>query len=256
MAKEKRDPDQIKADMERARKLIEKGQYEKAQKILITIDHPTAEKWLDRINQMASQQEKVVVVKEKQGCGCTRLLAAVGALFVCLIIAAALYPGSTNPATNRNSLGSSSSNTARSTSAPAAGSRSNPFSAGMGHPVQDGELRVNGIKFDMDARIQDMNMFNAEPEAGEEWVLVNVTFDCQVSAEDTCVVSLMNFELVGESGTVYDKEIIAVLENDFSGEIFGGGSVTGDLGFIIDSDDTNLLLVVNEFGDRKFFAIP
>ena len=38
-----------RADMVKAQKLIKMKQYDDARAILITIDHPTAEKWLDRL---------------------------------------------------------------------------------------------------------------------------------------------------------------------------------------------------------------
>ena len=47
-------------ELAKAKKLIQAKRYEDAKALLITIDHPTADKWLDRLNSLpAGQQEKV-----------------------------------------------------------------------------------------------------------------------------------------------------------------------------------------------------
>jgi hypothetical protein len=134
------------------------------------------------------------------------------------------------------------------------GTRSNPFGVGVIGAIRDGRFTVNRIERNATARVQQMNMFNEEPNAGQEWALVNVTFYCDLSADETCNTSVMQLELVGTLGKVYDYELLAVLDNKFGGEVFGGGQTSGDIGFIIDTSDTNLSLAVNDMGDRIFFA--
>lgn len=46
------------AALHRAKQLIENKQYRDAQALLVTIDHPTAEKWLARINSMSSTSQQ------------------------------------------------------------------------------------------------------------------------------------------------------------------------------------------------------
>ena len=141
------------------------------------------------------------------------------------------------------------------TDTPELGSRGNPYPAGEIQEVRDGRFRVNSIRTDMNAAVNQMNMFNQQPSAGQEWVLVDVSFFCDLSSEEVCNISFLQFEIVGTLGRAYNREAIVVLDNPFTGEIFGGGEITGSIGFIVDSSDSELLLVFVDFG-RKFFDIP
>lgn len=134
------------------------------------------------------------------------------------------------------------------------GTRSNPHGLSALGPIRDGRFTVNRIERNATARVKQMNMFNEDPNEGQEWVLVSVTFYCDLNAEETCNTSLMQLELVGNLGQVYDSEMFAVIDNAFGGEVFGGGQTTGEVGFIIEASDTNLSLAVNDLGDRVFFA--
>lgn len=134
------------------------------------------------------------------------------------------------------------------------GIRSNPYGIGELGSIRDGRFTVNKIERNATTRVKQMNMFNDDPEPGQEWVLVSVTFHCDLEADKTCNTSLMQLELVGNLGKVYNSQLFAVIDNKFGGEVFGGGQITGDIGFIIDSSDTNLSVAVNDLGDRVFFA--
>jgi hypothetical protein len=48
--------------MLRAKQLIEMGRYEEAKRILILIDHPTAEKWLEKLNRVTPSR---IIEKQK-----------------------------------------------------------------------------------------------------------------------------------------------------------------------------------------------
>ena len=134
------------------------------------------------------------------------------------------------------------------------GTRSNPYGLGSLGSVRDGRFAVNMIERNATAKVKQMNMFNDDPEPGQEWVLVNVTFYCDLPSDQTCNTSLMQIELVGNLGKVYDTGLLAVIDNEFGGEVFGGGQTTGNIGFIIENSDTNILAAVNDLGDRVFFA--
>jgi len=145
------------------------------------------------------------------------------------------------------------SNTPRPTRAPQ-GMRENPYQ-GIG-TVRDGRFQVNSIQRNMSDEVERMNMFNSEPDPGEEWVVADVTFFCDLSSNRTCNTSAIFFEMVGKNGTIYQVERLAVIENAFGGEIFGGGQVTGNVGYIVDSSDGDFLVVINDLGDRTYFSVP
>ena len=131
------------------------------------------------------------------------------------------------------------------------GTRNNPY-AGLGE-IRDGRFKVNSIQENMTAAVERMNMFNSDPDTGQEWVIANVTFYCDLPADDTCNTSAIDFELVGENGEVYNAELFAVIDDEFGGEIFGGGQITGNVGYIVDSSDSKLLVVINDLGRRTYF---
>jgi hypothetical protein len=283
--------EQTRKDLEKAQALIRAKKFDDARAILITIDDPTADKWLARLNEMSLKQSpnmpnagldqaQVVYSEEpkKKKPGCVQNVASAAVLlFICAIVYGLFNPNGRSPedasntrearTTERSQNNTSNvvsnvstdapraTNTARPTNTPEPGTRGNPFPAGSVQEVRDGRLQVNSIRTDMSQAVHSMNMFNQAPETGQEWVIVDVTFNCDISSEDVCTTQFMQFELVGDMGQVYNHQMLAVIDNVFPGEIFGGGQATGSLGFIVDSDDSNFLLVLVDFG-RKFFAIP
>ena len=54
MFDETNSPDKRK--LEQVRALIDARRYEEARAMLITMDHPTADKWLDKVNFILAQQ--------------------------------------------------------------------------------------------------------------------------------------------------------------------------------------------------------
>jgi len=248
---------QTQKDLQQAQKLIKAGKYEEARRILITVEHPTADKWLARINDITADNAPVVMVQEKKRGGCLRNIGiAVVSLVACIVILGILNTvnddsPSVNPGSDNTAIEPGSNQQASE-----AGNRSNPHPPGTIQPVIDGRLRVNSIRRNMSATVEGMNVFNIDPDSGEEWVLVNATFHCDLSADEVCTTSLMRFELVGNAGQAYNNRVAAQLDNPFAGEVFGGSSITGDIGFIVTSNDSNLLFAIEQFGQRIFFAIP
>lgn len=222
------------AEMAKAKKLIQQKKYDDARAILITLENTTAEKWLDRLNTIDPPKQKVLVKKQKQG-GCIRNIGlATLAFFACIVIFMFVPSG-----------GAPSSNT----------SRSNPHPAGSLQPIRDGRFRVNSIRLNATNAVMSTNMFNTSPDTGQTWVLVNATFHCDLSDDSVCTITVMQFEIVGNSGRAYNHELLAVLDREFSGEVFGGGSITGDIGFIVDNGERGLVLAIID-GGRTFFDIP
>lgn len=134
------------------------------------------------------------------------------------------------------------------------GSKSNPYPLqGIGS-VRDGRFRVNRVLRNQTSVVKTANQFNEDPPAGGEYVLANVTFFCDLASDKTCTVSLMDLEIVGNSGKVYKKPFSTVLDNPFQGDVFGGGETSGDVAFIVNSSDSNFEVIVNDLGSRVFFA--
>lgn len=142
--------------------------------------------------------------------------------------------------------------TASGTAAP--GTLNNPYRTDG--QVRDGRFRVNSLRRNMSAEVERMNVINRDPEAGEEWVLANVTFACNVPNDQTCNVSQMNIEMTGRNGEIYTVDWIVDIEGRFNGEVYGGREVTGNIGFVVNQSDSDLKIVVNDWGGRTYFVSP
>lgn len=134
------------------------------------------------------------------------------------------------------------------------GTKSNPYPSQTEGAIRDGRFRVNRLLVNQADNVNNQNMFNKKPPAGGEYVIVYVTFFCDLPNDKTCNVTAMNFDLVGKIGTVYNYEMFATLHNPFRGEVFGGGETSGDIAFIVNSNDGQYAVAVNDMGNRTFFA--
>lgn len=260
-----------KAKFDAAKELIEQKNYAAARAVLNSIDHPTAREWLIKLDRLDPPPPSFPIIpdpgygkvapleirdnrqtaKGRNTCGMTLAV---------LILAGFIYFFThPSPVNNSQSVAATapgdSNNAVKATAGTSVpdGSRGNPFALGQTGAIRDGRFQVNGIKRDQSAAVHKMNMFNTEPKAGQEWVLVDATFYCDLKADETCNTTVMQFDLAGDMGEVYDTLLVTVLDNKLDGEVFGGGHKQGVIGFIINSADKNLLLAVNDLGSRTFF---
>ncbi len=134
------------------------------------------------------------------------------------------------------------------------GTKGNPYPSQEEGAVRDGRFRVNRLLINQTENVKKQNMFNDDPPAGGEYVIAFVTFFCDLPSDKTCNVSAMDFDLVGKKGTVYNIKRFTTLHNPFQGEVFGGGETSGDIAFVVNSDDGSYVVAVNDLGDRTFFA--
>lgn len=134
------------------------------------------------------------------------------------------------------------------------GTKGNPYPAQTEGSVRDGRFRVNRLLINQTENVKNQNMFNDDPPAGGEYVIVYVTFFCDLPSDKTCKVSAMDFDLVGKKGAVYNIKRFTTLHNPFQGEVFGGGETSGDIAFIVNSEDGQYVVAVNDMGNRTFFA--
>lgn len=134
-------------------------------------------------------------------------------------------------------------------------------------PVAPGEedwangmtMRVEGLTRPADAIVERSSSFNPPPDPGHEYVLVELAITCERSEGETCLYSpLINFDLLGDAARytpqIFLMDVPGLLEG---GEIAAGGSVSGAMAFVIDQDETDLVLMYqNLMGtERAFLAV-
>ena len=133
--------------------------------------------------------------------------------------------------------------------------RDNPAPVGSTVTVDDMELAVISILRPADSIVKAGNMFNTEPEPGNEYIFVNVSVKCVKQSTETCSISTFNFKMVGSLGIKYDAEwfltgVKGLLEDT---DFYGGTQLTGDLAFIVGIDEQDLLLMYEPYWEDPFY---
>ena len=142
-----------------------------------------------------------------------------------------------------------------STLSPLGTSRDNP--APFGSEVESDFMKfvILGSTRPADDIVLSASMFNIEPEAGQEYFFVQIQITCMKSTNQDCSISLFEFKTVGSLGIEYNTEWLV---SDVDGLLestgfYGGTTISGILPFIIQSDDTNILLKYEPLIGSSFF---
>jgi hypothetical protein len=135
------------------------------------------------------------------------------------------------------------------TPGPVVFAQGNPAPLGTAVTIDNKLLKVTGIIRPADDLVAKGNMFNTSPAAGQEYVFVNLSATCKLSASETCLISDSDFKMVGSSGQSRDAETFLAGVSGLlgSGEFNGGTTKTGYVAFIVDKGKTNLILVYTPF---------
>ncbi|MEH6623099.1 MAG: hypothetical protein V7738_09980 [Dietzia maris] len=121
-----------------------------------------------------------------------------------------------------------------------AGSRENPAAPGYTVTVGDWEIVVNSFDRDATEQVMGTNQFNDPPPAGSQWALVDLT--ATYVGDELGTTTFIGVSYVTEDGTVihwYDH--VAVVPHALNGELYPGGTATGNVGIAVPQGDEGLL---------------
>lgn len=142
------------------------------------------------------------------------------------------------------------------TSVPAIGtSRDNPAPVGETVSVPNFAILVTAITRPADDIVATGNMFNTEPEPGQEYIMVELSATCLV---EECSFSTFNFNVIDSSGLVHDAQsfVSGVTGMLDSGDMLSGGTRSGSVFFLVPQGDDGLVLRWDPFvGDEIFFSM-
>lgn len=127
---------------------------------------------------------------------------------------------------------------------PVGSARSNPAPFGYEVTIDQMTFKIEEVVRPADDIVEKGNMFNSKAGDGKEYVLIKLSIKCNKNTDASCLASSYEFKLVGSSGQARDIEFIAgVADTLDSGEFFGGATKTGYLPYIVDKDESGLVLM-------------
>jgi len=129
------------------------------------------------------------------------------------------------------------------TSVPIGLNRLNPVPIGQSI-VADNDIELTILELARNAwpKIHKANMFNEEPGEGMEYVIAVIKVGYLGNPDATKKVSSWDFRIVGDQGVIY-KSAPVVLDDKLDAELFGGGTIEGELAFEVASDERGLILI-------------
>lgn len=139
------------------------------------------------------------------------------------------------------------------------GTRADPLPFDAQIETDDWVVRFTSFDSDANAEVAAANMFNDEPTAGTQWIIVEA--EATYTGDDSGNTFELTFDYVSADGTVIatHDSFAASLEPEFDGfaELFTGGTEAGKIAFLVpDSVDGLLRVTPSLFGDDVFFALP
>jgi len=146
---------------------------------------------------------------------------------------------------------------AKPTAAPMGLDRNNPIPLNQTLSASDGAaITIHGITTrgeEATGLVNEWNMFNGEPDPGNEYVIVSATVAFPEGApEDTLSVSEYDFR-AAVGTTIFDPESMVMEGNELQGEMFPGGSLDGLLVFEVPQGSADILLMYTVTFDRTYY---
>jgi hypothetical protein len=137
-------------------------------------------------------------------------------------------------------------------------SRANPAIVGQLVTLADRdngnvELVVNAVDLDPYARLKQANDFNEPAPTGLQYVMVNVTATYRAGVEKQVLedgllfaVSMSVFGSAGVEHSSYESFVVAPEPLDQSADVLDGGSLTGNIVFLVEDGSPEILLRAEE----------
>ena len=137
-----------------------------------------------------------------------------------------------------------------------AGTRENPFPIGTVISSSDWDAVINSVNLSANDAVAAANQFNDPAPEGQQYAVVNVTVNYK--GADTGIPAFVQIDYVTATGEVistWDSFAVAPEPSFGGGELYAGGTATGNLAFLIPSSADGILRVTpGMFADDVFVA--
>jgi len=144
-----------------------------------------------------------------------------------------------------------STDTPTPTATPPFGTIDNPYPVGTTAVFDDFDIIVVKAIRRGTRTVQGFNMFNDDPPAGTDYVLVWFKLTCKKTGSDLCRGDDFKVRLIDENGTEWSEsdDLFLVIDNDLSvQEAIGGRSIEGWQVFVFPEDQTVKAIWLNDGG--------
>lgn len=140
-----------------------------------------------------------------------------------------------------------------------AGTRDDPLPFDAEIHNDDWTIALTGFNPDGNAEVADGNMFNEEPAAGMQWVILEV--EATYTGADSGNTIGLSFGFVSADGTVSSTSdgLATGLDPEFDrlAELYEGGTEAGKIAIMVPEPVDGLIRVTpSMFGDDMFFTLP
>ncbi len=136
--------------------------------------------------------------------------------------------------------------------------KDNPAPVGSAVLVENMKIFVNDKVRPADNLVAKGNMFTETPAAGQEYMFVTVSASCEQVKGKQCSFDTYSFKILGSDGVEKGFKQVTGIDGLVKYTTFDGGyTLTGILSFLVNQNDTKLVLVYQpSSGDSSYLAIP
>jgi hypothetical protein len=137
----------------------------------------------------------------------------------------------------------------------AGNSRANPVPVGHRQFVDDGiaSIEINSYTPEANDIVMEANMFNDEPTGDQRYILVELTYYCELDPAESCDYNGFRLHALGSRGVVYEEFASGF---QYEAEVFGGGQITVQQAWLVGIEETGFQVFTDPFSsDRVFFAV-
>jgi hypothetical protein len=136
--------------------------------------------------------------------------------------------------------------------------KDNPAPVGSAILVDNMKMVVISKVRPADSLVAKGNMFTDTPSAGQEYMFVTISASCEQAKDKQCNIDTYNFKTLGSDGVIKDFKQVTGIDGLIKYTTFDGGfSLTGILSFLVDQNDTKIMLVYQpSSGDSSYLALP
>lgn len=140
------------------------------------------------------------------------------------------------------------------------GTRANPYPIGTTVENDEWAVTINSVTFGANDVVAAENQFNDAPEAGNEYMLINVTMTYKSDDSDGGMPAFVSIEYVTPSGATVDSFgsfAVAPDKLDSMSTLYKGGSTTGNIVIEVPSENASAGVIMVRPGmlaDKSFIA--